>query len=255
MKFYKLQAFGNDFVVIFNDLDKEQVLKICHPKFGIGCDQLFILEGEDNVKIYNNDGSDVSFCGNGLRALAYLQSKRCGRNIFEFNVCDVRYNLRVLDNNLVRLKINRAPIFITVNSALNQLLNGITNVIAFNIIDIGNKNLAIFFDKDDNIDFFAIKSQISNLGIFLDDLNMSFNIVLPNGNIKSRVIERGAGETLSCGSGALSTVISAVKNGLVPLGTVNVEQPGGALIHEISGDYQLYQTGESHIVFEGEYYP
>lgn len=254
MKFYKLQAFGNDFVVIFQDLNNDEILRICNPKLGIGCDQLFVLEEERSVKIYNNDASEVSFCGNGLRALAYLQSIRSGRNIFEFDVSGARYALRVLDNKCVMLKLARAPIFIPVHEALTQLLNGVTGVLTFDVVDIGNRNLAIFLDKLEKVDFLAIKSQISNLGVFQDDLNMSFNVIDSDGSIRSTVIERGAGETLSCGSGAIASVASALRNGLIQPGQIEVHQPGGTILHEISDDYQISQMGESHLVFEGEYY-
>lgn len=253
MKFYKLQALGNDFIVLFNSIDNDIVKKICDRRFGIGCDQLIILHDEKDVEIYNQDGSDVSFCGNGLRSLAYLQSKLTNKKVFDFYIYSTLYHLVVLDDFKVELSFNQMPIFINAPISLAQLLNGITEVIAFEIVDIGNRNLVIFLDKND-YDYMAIKNKIMSLGVFQDDLNMSFCHIIGNNEIESTIIERGAGFTLSCGSGGLASTASALKHNLVNTGIVKIKQPGGTLIHDIASDFHMTQTGESHLVFDGECY-
>lgn len=254
MKFYKLQSSGNDFVVIFQDLTHKEILRICNPKLGVGCDQLLVLKGTSDVIIYNSDGSDVSFCGNGLRSLAYLQNRLLNRGIFEYSVAGLRYSVRVLDDGSVRLKVGKRPVFISIPETLEQLLNGITGVIGFNMIDIGNRNLVIFFNKKDGIDYFSIKSQITSLGVLQDDLNISFATTMSDGTISTFIIERGAGSTMSCGSSGIATVASAMKNGLIGPGEIMIRQPGGELMHEISKDYEINQIGRSTLVFEGEYF-
>ncbi|HEV2614008.1 MAG TPA: diaminopimelate epimerase [Gammaproteobacteria bacterium] len=243
--FTKMHGLGNDFVVINNidqkiDFSAEMISTISNRHFGIGCDQVLILEKateaniDFNYRIFNSDGSEVGQCGNGARCLAkFIHDKKLSDKK-QLNVKTITSILELTlqkDGDVsVRMGIPKdfRPIQTLAFSGLQ--------------LSLGNPH-AVF--KVDNIK----DSGLSNLG--LDSINIGFMKVIDRTHIKLRVFERGAGETQACGSGACAAVVVGIKQNELD-NTVCVELTGGKLYVSWAGEGQpVIMTGPAVTVFEG----
>ena len=257
-----MHGLGNDFVII-NNLDGdvclsvEEIRQLADRRFGIGFDQLLMIEsattkGADfRYLIFNADGSEVSQCGNGARCFAlYIQKK----NLSYKNPLTVETNAGLLVLNINRddtVKVdmgipNFEPSKIPLN--LNQLSSEY-NVEGHMIgsLSIGNPHAILIKNEIDNID--GIASILQSSALFPEGVNVGFMKVLNRAEIQLRVVERGVGETLACGSGACSAVIYGVRQGLLD-SKVIVHLNGGDAIVEFDGE-RVYLTGPGKFVYDG----
>ena len=265
LNFTKMHANGNDFVIIFCDflpnLDKKFVIKLCDRNFGIGCDQLILIRVTDLVCydaeciIYNNDGSLVSMCCNGLACVANLLS--CYMNKQEIrialagkiNVCYNKFSAKT-----VKIE-TQSPFFLSKNTD-NTLLN-ISKILYDNfylddvfIINVGNTHFIKFIENAE--DFFTHNMLSGNHKVFSGKL-FSFHVaeVLDAYTIRIFSIERGAGVTKSCASGTSAVFFAALKSGLVSSKTLNIESMGGVIKVEYDNSGKIHLNIETSIVFEG----
>ena len=201
--------------------------------------------------VFNADGSEVSQCGNGARCLAlYIQKK------------DLSYKntLKVETNaGLLILKINGdksvtvnmgAPNFEPSKIPLNfdkVLSEYLINGYEVGSLSIGNPHAILLQDEINNIEHIALK--IKSSGVYPEGVNVGFMEVLSRDEIKLRVIERGVGETLACGSGACAAVIYGVNKKILDSRVV-VHLNGGDAIVDFDGD-SVYLTGPGEFVYEG----
>jgi diaminopimelate epimerase len=257
-----MHGLGNDFVVM-NNLDGdvclsvEEICQLSDRHFGIGFDQLLMVEtatskdADFRYVIFNSDGSEASQCGNGARCFAlYIQKN----NLSYKNPLTVETNSGLLILNINKdgtVKVdmgvpNFEPSKIPLN--FNQVLP------EYNIEDymvgslsIGNPHAILIQDEIDNIDDIASKVQSSEL--FPEGVNVGFMKVLSRSEIQLRVVERGVGETYACGSGACAAVIYGVKRDLLD-SKVIVHLNGGDASVEFEGN-KVYLTGPGKFVYEG----
>lgn len=268
IKFTKMHGNGNDFIVI-NALEQSypqlsaKAKALCDRRFGIGCDQLLVLKPSEvadlRMLIYNNDGSEVEMCGNGIRCFALYARKH---KLFEGDELSVETlggvkKIRLL-NELVEvdmgepiLKAPQIPVNLegmVIGKSMD--LNG--HNYSITCVSMGNPHCVIFVDNVDEYPVKKIGPLFENYSLFPKRINVEFAQILDKNSIKLRVWERGAGETLACGTGACATAVAAVLNGHTSR-KVNVKLPGGDLeINWSEKDNHVYMTGAGVEVFEGE---
>lgn len=282
-----MHALGNDFIVID---DRDSKLKnvsrisgiLCHRNFGIGADQLLLLghskTADFRMRIFNPDGSEVEMCGNGIRCLGkYIWDNilLCDNTPFARKYCQSIESLAIetlaginyiyRSGNLFRIDMGE-PVFepakipLVSKTVQTQLSDG--KVIKYPLkagnkthkitcVSMGNPHAVIIVDNVDSVRLNEIGPLIENHKLFPNRTNVEFVQPQGNGSIKMRVWERGAGETMACGTGASASAVVTALLGLTGR-KVNVHLPGGKLlIHWSEKDNHVYMTGPAVSVFEG----
>ena len=265
MKFFKYQACGNDYVyidcfkqIVENPEDLAQ--KISNRNFGVGSDGLILILpskiADAKMRIFNSDGSEAKMCGNGIRCVGkYLSDEKenlKGKNILKIETLSGVKNLEILEKSEKMSKIRvdmGAPKLINYLS-IDFLKNVTDKRIAY--VSVGNPHCVVFCKEINPLDVNALGSRIQNLDEFEDGVNVEFVKVNSRNNIDIRIFERGSGETLACGTGACASVFASILENICDV-KVNVNLRGGNLLIEYM-DGNVYMTGESIKVFEGEYY-
>ena len=262
--FTKMQGLGNDFIVINNiegdvSLSTEEICQLSDRRFGIGFDQLLMIEtastkGVDfRYVIFNADGTEANQCGNGARCLAlYLQKK----NLTKKNTITVETNsgslvMTINQDNSVRVEMgepnfipNKIP-FIAKSQVLEYSLEGQK----VGVLSIGNPHAVIILKDIDKEDVEIIATKLQNSDYFPESVNVSFMQILDKNEINLRVVERGVGETLACGSGACAAVIHGIQIGFLE-NKVKVQLKGGDALVEFYRDV-VYLSGPGEFVYEG----
>ena len=257
-----MHGLGNDFVVIDNidgnvSLSTDEIHKLSDRHFGIGFDQLLMVESASSKNadfryvIFNADGSEANQCGNGARCFAlYIQKK----NLSYKNPISVETNSGVLvltvnSDDSVRVEMGE-PNFIPSKIPLNvneEISEYMVEGFKVGSLSIGNPHAILVLDDISEIDSTALKIQSSN--DFPEGVNVGFMKVLSRDEVQLRVVERGAGETLACGSGACAAVIHGIRLGLLN-SKVKVRLNGGNAMVEYDGT-KVYLSGPGEFVYEG----
>ncbi len=257
LNFYKMQSLGNDYIYIdcinnnYNILDiAKYAVILSNRNFGIGSDGLvFISKKNDNyyMDMYNADGSYSKICGNAFRCVAYLlHYLGYIKNVCIIHSGDFAVKAEVLDNSIVKIQLPYKAI-----NYVSKYFTILDKTFEYYYVDIGNPHCVILYkDNLDNLDINAYSKEITRKkDVFPNGINIEFYQVLAVNKLKMRVYERGAGETLSCGSGAcaVSLVYSFLHNSS---DTIRVESKGGFL------DIKIYPTiielkGLVDIIYKG----
>lgn len=273
MDFTKLQATGNDFILVDAgglEQDWARLARVmCHRHFGIGADGLLLLLKSEvadfRMRVFNPDGSEAEVCGNGLRCFA--------RYVIDHGLADVDKELTIetvagirkvrphagsrfeVDMGVPRFSPEEIPVSVEVDiiPILDYPINVQGKELLLNFVSLGNPH-GVCFVEDSVTDF-----PLSELGpiiehqeLFPQRLNFEVASVLSRREIRARVWERGAGETLSCGSGACAVAVAAQLHGYVA-SQVDVLLPGGRLGVEWDGKGEVYLSGGAELVFTGEW--
>lgn len=261
--FIKMHGIGNDFVIIDErqqnySIDTALVQLISDRHKGVGCDQFVVLRNSDladcHVIFYNSDGSISGACGNATRCVAKLISNENSSNEVnlqtEFGILNCSISGENISVNMGAAKTNwnEIPLRNEVDTDDLQLLQG--ELQGGFAVSMGNPH-AVFFVEDTNaINLAEHGSALENHEIFPERANIEIVQVLSESEINLRVWERGAGETLACGSGACAAVYASYKKGLTG-DNVKVNLPGGALQIKVNSDGSIIMTGTATHVFEG----
>ncbi|MBS1964155.1 MAG: diaminopimelate epimerase [Bdellovibrionales bacterium] len=278
MRFHKMQACGNDFVIVDHRsgipsgfaFTSRLAAKVCDRHFGVGCDQILWLKpgsGETaaTVAILNADGSTAEMCGNGMRAIG-LHLARRGENPGK-----KRYSVRVESGSgsSVLVEIDLAGKFPEVALGVPLVKNLEESIVApgldrfgkFARVEVGNPH-AVFFLPDpalDAIDLARDGAAIERDPLFPNRTNVEFAAVLDRRTIRVRVWERGAGATLACGSGACAVAAAAEARGLVDAGErIEIRLPGGSVFVRLEAGWRdgrgrALLSGPAEDVFSGEW--
>ena len=269
-QFTKMQGTGNDFV-IFNtfshplSLSCEQIKHIADRRLGIGCDQVLLLEPPKNnetdvyYRIFNSDGTEVTQCGNGARCIGiYLNNKGLVKK--NSIIVETKSSQLILKINNNSVTVNMGiPEFEPANIPLNisgRLENYSLSLgdeeIIFGAVSIGNPHAVIIVDDVESVSVESIGAAVQEYGLFPQGVNVSFVQILDRKTIKLRVYERGAGETLACGSGACAATVISCQQGYLG-DAVEVKLRGGCLkIHWAGEGEPVYMNGSVSTVYEGE---
>lgn len=270
-QFTKMHGIGNDFVV-FNtftqplSLSREQIRHIADRQFGIGCDQVLLLEPPEaddadvRYRIFNADGGEVTQCGNGARCAAvYLIEKGLvPKNEIVAETGAGRLILNIDDDGRVTVNMGvpqfdpaSIPIQADEYSEQYRLILGEDEII-FSAVSMGNPHAVIFVDDVDVAPVNVIGPAMQLSELFPESVNVGFIQILNNQAFKLRVFERGSGETLACGSGACAAMVIACQQGYLE-GTIDAELRGGHLTLRWAGEGEpVFMTGPATTVFEGK---
>lgn len=269
--FTKMQGLGNDFVVIDAVtrplvIGPEQARAIADRRYGVGCDQILLAEqarsaGTDFFyRIINADGSEVGQCGNGARCLArFLQEKGLtDKNGITVETLAGAMTLKVNADRSVTVNMGvpsfdpaDVPFVAATREPMYDLqLDGGQARVA--VLALGNPHAV---QQVADVDHAPVREQgpaIERHARFPERVNAGYFQVLTRDHVRVRVYERGAGETLACGSGACAAVVAGRQSGALDE-RVDVDLPGGRLQVAWSGEgAPVYMTGPAETVFEGE---
>lgn len=271
LKFSKMHGLGNDFVVFDfisqrGYLTPEQVRFLADRRFGIGCDQVLIVEAPEQpdvdfrYRIFNADGSEVEQCGNGARCFArFVREQRLtNKRHIRVQTLSGIIELRVLPDERIQVDMG-APIFeptqipfeaIAEASAYSLEVNGQT--VEISAVSMGNPHAVLRVDNMDATPVTTLGAAIEQHPRFPRRVNVGFMQVSDQHRIRLRVFERGSGETLACGTGACAAAVVGIRRGWLQ-SPVQVSLPGGELTIEWAGDGQpVLMTGPATTVFRGQ---
>jgi diaminopimelate epimerase len=272
LKFTKMHGLGNDFVVIDAitqsvNLTDSQIRFLADRHFGIGCDQLLIVEKPDTAdcdfkyRIFNADGGEVAQCGNGARCFARFVKDKGLTDKDEIAVQTqsgiiyptIQSNSDVMvDMGLPRFVPEVIPFEAneTLISYPLELNNNLS--VEIGVVSMGNPHAVIVVEDSEVADVETIGPQVESHSRFPERVNVGFMEVLSPEHIRLRVYERGAGETQACGTGACAAVVSGIKRGLLAR-NVTVSLLGGDLTIAWPDDNaSVWMTGPTTHVFDGE---
>ncbi len=246
MRFVKMEGLGNDFVVFEGplDLSAADVAAVCDRRRGVGADGVLVVTpaGEGvRMQYWNADGSPAEMCGNGLRCVARFAVDRGMVSGPEF-VVDTPAGprqVRVGDDVTVDLGPVRVADTVTIDGA------------DYHTADVGNPHAVRLVDDPDGVPVAEVGARVGRDASFPEGANVEFVAVAAPDRIRLRVWERGVGETLACGTGAVASV--AVGHRLGATGPeVAVELPGGTARVRLDGGHS-WLTGPVRYVFEGDW--
>ncbi|MBX9915884.1 MAG: diaminopimelate epimerase [Nitrosomonas sp.] len=270
LKFTKMQGLGNDFVVLdgINQtiaLDREQIRKLADRHFGIGCDQILLVEKAEGqadfrYRIFNADGGEVEQCGNGARCFVrYVHDHGLTqKNEIRIETLSGVISPHLEVNGNITVNMGK-PIFepeaipfIAEQRALTYPLELPGQPVTISAVSMGNPHAVRVVPDVDNAPVDAEGALIESHPRFPKRVNVGYLQVLDRAHIKLRVYERGAGETLACGTGACAAVVAGINLGLLDH-RVKVSTRGGELTISWQGsDEPVWMTGPAVTVFEGE---
>mgnify|MGYP003668456348 CR=1 FL=1 len=272
LKFSKMHGIGNDFVVIdaINqqvELSTDQIKLLADRRYGIGCDQLLLVEKSSDpavdfkYRIFNADGGEVAQCGNGARCFArFVHDKGLTdkTTIAVETASGVIYpSLKnggevTVDMGLPRFFPSDIPFVTDTQSVTYSLPIANRQGVEIGAVSMGNPHAVLLVDDINTAEVNTLGPVIERHGQFPERVNVGFMEVVNPSQINLRVFERGAGETLACGTGACAAVVSGIQRGLLAR-VVKVKLPGGELVIEWSNDNaSVWMTGPTTHVFDGE---
>jgi diaminopimelate epimerase len=265
-----MHGLRNDFVLLDLrqqdfQINAEIATQLAERHTGIGCDQVLVLRNPENdqqtatFEIWNSDGSRAQQCGNGVRCIGLylqMQSKTPARQ-FLLGGPAGEVSIECLDGGQMRVDMGK-PMFKAADIPISlQPENGwYTLEIGSKqyqtaAVSMGNPHALVLVDSLETTDVARLGAAISHHPAFPEGCNAGFAEIIDRENIRLRVFERGAAETLACGSGACAAMTILRRAGLVE-NTVNVTQAGGFLIIEWTGGANpVIMTGIATHVFEG----
>ena len=271
VNFSKMHGLGNDFMVIDNVtqsiyLSTEQIKKLADRNFGIGFDQLLIVEPpydpdlDFHYRIFNADGSEVAQCGNGARCFARFVRMKGLINKTKIKVSTQSGKMTLFierDGNISvnmpvpRLEPKQVP-FTAQKMEGTYILRSETETVLCGVVSMGNPHCVITVDSVAQAPVETLGHELSHHERFPKQTNVGFMEVVSPELIKLRVYERGAGETLACGSGACAAVvIGQMQKKLAK--QVTVELPGGQLrIYWKGPGNPVKMSGPATHVYDGQ---
>jgi diaminopimelate epimerase len=272
LRFTKMQGQGNDFVVLDGvrqrvELDQEAVRRIADRHFGVGCDQVLIVEPPRDAshdfryRIYNADGGEVEQCGNGARCFA--------RFVLDEGLTDKREIAVETAAGLIRPKVEDSgqvtvdmgaprfdprdvPFIASQEPAIQHEIRVASIPVQVSVLSMGNPHAVQVVEDVERAPVTTQGPLIERHPAFPQRVNAGYMQPLSRSHVKLRVWERGAGETLACGTGACAAVVAGIRLGLLD-NDVRVTTRGGDLRIRWNGDDgPVMMTGDAVRVFEGE---
>lgn len=271
LKFSKMQGLGNDFVVFDGvrqtvQLDPGQIRQISDRHFGVGCDQLLLVEkptvadADFRYRIFNADGGEVEQCGNGARCFVRFVHDQGLTDKTEIRVETANGIIvpRLEQNGLVTVNMGAPRFepqdipFIAVKRALTYPLDIGEETIEISAVSMGNPHVVQILQDVDAAPVARQGPLIEHHKSFPQRVNAGFMQIVDRRHINLRVFERGSGETLACGTGACAAVVAGISRGLLD-SQVTVNTRGGCLEIHWEGDlHPVWMTGPAVVVFSGE---
>jgi diaminopimelate epimerase len=272
LKFSKMYGLGNDFIVIdaINqqvDLSLSQIRFMADRRFGIGCDQLLLVESAQSpdadfrYRIFNADGGEVSQCGNGARCFARFvhDSGLTDKDTIAVETASgIIYPTLQADGSVTvdmgrpRFEPAEIPFIVEEPSTTYMLTVPEHGKVEIGAVSMGNPHAVMLVDNVDTAPVLELGSVMESHPQFPERVNVGFMQLCESDRIRLRVFERGSGETSACGTGACAAVVSGIRRGLLA-NEVTVSLPGGELQIRWAGENSsVWMTGPAEHVFDGE---
>jgi len=271
IRFTKMHGLGNDFVVIDAiaqriTLCADQVRRLADRRFGVGCDQVLLVEVPHNpdvdfrYRIFNADGSEVENCGNGARCFAKFVTDRklTGKRNIVVETATGIMSLRLQNDGRVCVDMGEPSLspkslpFTASEQATTYPLQLSDTQLQISAVSMGNPHAVTLVDNIDTAPVDAWGPEVESHVDFPQRVNAGFMQIVSRQEINLRVFERGAGETLACGTGACAAVVAGRLRNLLD-SEVKVNLPGGSLTIEWAGPGEhLLMTGPAANVFHGQ---
>ena len=270
LRFTKMHGLGNDFVVIDGIrqtvvLDPARIRRLADRHFGIGCDQVLLVEASDRpdadfrYRIFNADGGEVEQCGNGARCFARFVRDRGLTDKDDLRVTTAGGLLRLqvqpdgrvaVDMGQPELEPAEIPFF--ADRRARRYASAADGMdLDIGAVSMGNPHAVLVVDDVDRAPVAHLGPLLERHGRFPKRANVGFMQIVAPDHIRLRVFERGAGETLACGSGACAAVVAGRLWGLL-WPNVRVALRGGELtVHWAGEGESVLMTGPAENVFEG----
>ena len=286
IRFTKMHGAGNDFIVLngihqdLSGISQQQWQSLAHRQFGIGADQILLVEKTDRpdadfkYRIFNADGGEVEQCGNGSRCFVrfVLDQGLSQKNPLRVEVAHTVLTLKAHDDGQVEVDMG-APIFEPNN--IPFIPNGLASMQEFHetlyalplehpamhesfvgVVSMGNPHAVQVVGDIESAPVLLEGAEIERHPTFPKRVNAGYMQIVNRNEIKLRVYERGAGETLACGTGACAAVVSGIRRGLLD-SPVKVHTRGGDLQISWNGIVNdvvqnVIMIGPAITVFEGE---
>jgi diaminopimelate epimerase len=274
MKFTKMQGAGNDYIYV-NAIEEEVenpsdlAIRWSDRHFGIGSDGLVLIMSSKvadfRMRMFNSDGSESEMCGNASRCI--------GKYVFDNGLTDkksitleTKAGIKVLDLNLTNGKVSTVrvdmgepilepsgiPMNFPGDYAIGVPLSVHGKEYLLNGVSMGNPHAVVFIDEIDSLNLPVIGPEFEHNELFPKRTNTEFVEIINSGHARMRVWERGAGETLACGTGACAVLVAGVLSGHLQR-LAQIDLLGGILQIEWSAENNhVYMTGDAVMVFEGE---
>ena len=274
IKFTKMHGLGNDYVyidAISQNIERKSELAqfVSNRNFGVGSDGLILIErstvADFKMTMFNSDGSQAEMCGNGIRCVAkFVYDKKmtdkttlkietlAGIKILELDVEKGEVKKVRVDMGEPILEAEKIPVISTENPVKNLVLTAKDKEFKFTCVSMGNPHAITIVEDTEKFDVKKYGEELEVDKTFPRRTNVEFVQIVDKNTIKMRVWERGAGETLACGTGACATAVACNLNGLTDR-KVTIELLGGNLEIEWNKENNhVYMTGSATTVFEGE---
>jgi diaminopimelate epimerase len=276
IKFIKMHGLGNDFVMI--DLINQEVIpdlhnlakRVCHRQFGVGADGLILIlpseKADVQMRIINSDGSEAEMCGNGIRCLAKMvyESGLVKTPVIEVEtlagimrpelILDHQYQVLSVkvDMGEPRLLPQDIPVLMPGERVIARPLNVENEIFLVNAVSMGNPHCVVFVSDVSETPVRTLGPMIENHSVFPLKTNVEFVEVINRQEVKMRVWERGAGETMACGTGACAVAVASVLNNKTDR-EITVHLNGGDLTLLWAENNHVFMTGPAEKVFEGQF--
>lgn len=272
LDFTKMHGLGNDFVVIDAtretiELGAARARAIADRRFGVGCDQILIVEparsaeADFGYRILNSDGSESGQCGNGARCFARFVREQglTAKTRITVDVRDGRMVIEDLGDHQYRVALGvpdfepaRIPLQGFEAAELYALEDISGYPVRFAALAIGNPHAVLQVDDVDTAAVAVLGPALESHAAFPERVNVGFMQIVARDRVRLRVYERGAGETLACGSGAAAAVVAGIRAGELDA-HVAVDLPGGQARIDWQGPGEpVYLTGPAERVFDGK---
>ncbi len=275
MRFTKMHGIGNDYIFVncFEEVvddPSRYALVMSKPHFGVGADGLVLIEPSETadfgMRIFNADGSEAEMCGNASRCIAKYVYERGMTNKTELTLATKagirQLKLFLTGDTVSRVQVDMGspelnprnmPVDLPGEIVLRHRLSIMGQNWFVTCVNMGNPHCVIVVNDPETIDLNTLGPMFENHPIFPRRTNVEFVRVIRRDVLQMRVWERGAGETLACGTGASAALVAAVLSGLADR-TVQVKLTGGNLELSWNADNNhVYQCGPAEYVFDGDW--
>ncbi len=269
MKFTKMHGLGNDFIILSGKEAQltnpaETARRLCRRRFSIGADGLVLLQPTDTadikMRIFNADGTEAEMCGNALRCVArYLVEKEIARGpVVTIDTAVSQKTAELLPGGLVRvdmgppiLESNQIPVTGLPRQVIGEEIEAGGETFQYSAVSMGNPHCVIFLEQGQKASAAAFGPLLERHPFFPKGVNVELCRVKSPHEVSVAVWERGAGETLACGTGACAVTVAGVLQGVLerkaavhlPGGTLNIQWPPGG---------PVFMEGPAQFAYKGE---
>ncbi|MDO4523939.1 MAG: diaminopimelate epimerase [Bacteroidales bacterium] len=274
MKFTKMHGISNDYIYINGATEKiynpsDVAIKLSDRHTGIGSDGIVMIlpskTCDFRMRMFNSDGSEAEMCGNASRCVGkYVYDKGltkktkvsletlAGKKILNLHVVDGKVDMVTVDMGEPILRGTDIPTIFDLPTVVSQPIVVSGKKILTTCVSMGNPHSVVYVDDVDSLDLEKIGPSYESHPAFPHRTNTEFVEVISRNEVKMRVWERGAGETMACGTGACAVAVASVLNGFTDR-DVRVKLRGGDLqIKWDDDDNHVYMTGPATTVYEGD---